>query len=70
MTQSPQVEYFNRIMAGMGYTATTVRERTPEEICCGDPTNLDGNAHPWNEIGEDNRGIHYRCPVCGATDVD
>jgi hypothetical protein len=47
-----------------------VQQRSPEEICCGDPTNLDGNAHPWSEIGEDNRGTHYRCDVCGATDSD
>lgn len=41
-----------------------------EEACCGNPSNLDGNAHPWREAGEDNRGTHYVCPVCGATDTD
>lgn len=38
--------------------------------CCGDPTNLDGNAHPWVHVSEDGPGDVYRCPVCGATDVD
>jgi hypothetical protein len=41
-----------------------------EDICCGDPCNLDGNAHPWSEVGEDQRGTHYRCLVCGAEDTD
>lgn len=41
--------------------------RTP---CCGDPTNLDGGAHPWVHISEDGPGDVYRCPECGATDVD
>lgn len=45
---------------------------TPEEAdaCCGDPSNRDGNAHPWREAGDDNRGSHYVCLVCGATDTD
>jgi hypothetical protein len=38
--------------------------------CCGDPSNRDGGAHPWKCVGEDNRGIHYVCPVCGAEDSD
>jgi hypothetical protein len=38
--------------------------------CCGDPKNLDGNAHPWQHISEDGPGDVYRCPECGAVDVD
>jgi hypothetical protein len=42
-----------------------------EEIaCCGDPKKLDGNAHPWVLVSEDGPGDVYRCPKCGATDVD
>ena len=37
--------------------------------CCGDPTNKDGNAHPW-ELIDDSYGDLYRCPVCGAEDTD
>ncbi len=55
------------------YTQLPPRPRVPmapEAVCCGDPTNLDGNAHPWDEIGEDHNGTHYECAVCGAYDVD
>jgi hypothetical protein len=38
--------------------------------CCGDPKKLDGNAHPWVMVSEDGPGDVYRCPVCGAVDVD
>ncbi len=38
--------------------------------CCGDPKNLDGGAHPWKLITVDGPGDVYRCPVCGAVDVD
>lgn len=38
--------------------------------CCGDPTNLDGGAHPWVHVSEDGPGDVYRCPECGAVDVD
>lgn len=70
-TRSPQVEQFFGTLEGMGFVkGESVPVRTPEEICCGDPSNLDGMAHPWSEVGEDQRGIHYRCHVCGATDVD
>jgi len=70
MPTSPAQEIAAILAARMGYAITVSRERTPEEICCGDPTNLDGNAHPWSEVGEDDRGIHYLCQVCGAQDVD
>jgi len=71
MALTPGRELADSLAAHLGFTtATVVRERTPEEICCGDPTNLDGNAHPWSEVGEDDRGIHYLCQVCGAKDVD
>jgi hypothetical protein len=45
------------------------RDNTPIP-CCGDPKNLDGGAHPWEHISEDGPGDVYRCPECGATDVD
>lgn len=71
MATTPTQALADSLMTHMGFTKTTApRERTPEEICCGDPTNLDGNAHPWNEVGEDDQGTHYQCLVCGATDVD
>lgn len=38
--------------------------------CCGDSTNLDGGAHPWQHVSEDGPGDVYRCPECGAVDVD
>lgn len=38
--------------------------------CCGDPKNLDGNAHPWEHVSEDGPGDVYRCPECGAVDID
>lgn len=38
--------------------------------CCGNPKNLDGNAHPWVHVSEDGPGDVYRCPECGAVDVD
>lgn len=38
--------------------------------CCGDPKNLDGNAHPWVLVSEDGPGDVYRCFECGAVDVD
>ncbi|GAA3846946.1 hypothetical protein GCM10022226_83230 [Sphaerisporangium flaviroseum] len=50
--------------------ATDAREWYPTRACCGDPDNLGGLAHPWKEIGEDDQGTHYQCPVCGAYDVD
>jgi hypothetical protein len=28
------------------------------------------NAHPWELVSEDGPGDVYRCPECGATDVD
>jgi hypothetical protein len=47
------------------------REPKPgRTACCGDPKNLDGNAHPWVLVSEDGPGDVYRCPECGATDVD
>lgn len=39
-------------------------------VCCGDPTNLDGGAHPWVLVTEDGPGDVYCCPDCGAVDVD
>lgn len=39
-------------------------------VCCGDPKNLDGGAHPWQHVSEDGPGDVYRCPECGAVDVD
>jgi hypothetical protein len=44
--------------------------RTAKTECCGDPQNLDGGVHPWEYVGEDNGGMHYRCPECGAEDAD
>jgi hypothetical protein len=41
--------------------------------CCGDPKNLDGNAHPWVYVGEDvagRIGSVFACPVCEAIDAD
>jgi hypothetical protein len=38
--------------------------------CCGDPANLDGDAHPWKLITDDGPGDVYGCPECGAIDVD
>lgn len=38
--------------------------------CSGDPTDLDGGSHPWVLISEDNQGMHYTCPHCGAKDTD
>jgi hypothetical protein len=39
-------------------------------LCCGDPKNLDGNAHPWVHVSEDGPGDVYTCPVCKAVDID
>jgi hypothetical protein len=41
-----------------------------ETKCCGDPKNLNGDAHPWEMISEEGPGDVYRCPECGAIDVD
>ena len=41
-----------------------------ETVCCGDPKNLDGGAHPWVLVSEDGPGDVYVCPDCGAQDVD
>ncbi|GAB2942069.1 hypothetical protein ACFMQL_35810 [Nonomuraea fastidiosa] len=38
-------------------------------LCSGDRYDLTGAAHAWNEFGEDDLGITYRCDVCGVTDV-
>lgn len=41
--------------------------------CCGDPKNLDGNAHPWIYVGENvagRIGSVFACPVCEAIDCD
>jgi hypothetical protein len=43
---------------------------TGRTVCCGDPKNLDGGAHPWVHVSEDGPGDVYRCPECGAVDVD
>jgi hypothetical protein len=65
------VRLVDSMVQALGFTkVSTVPVKTPEEICCGDPSNLDGGAHPWAELGEDNRGTHYKCDVCGAYDVD
>lgn len=42
----------------------------PKTVCSGDPTDLDGGAHPWVHVSEDGPGDVYRCPECGAVDVD
>lgn len=47
-----------------------IRDRARQAACCGDPKNLDGNAHPWQHVSEDGPGDVYRCPTCGAVDVD
>jgi hypothetical protein len=39
-------------------------------VCCGDPKNLNANKHPWILVTEDGPGDVYRCPECGAVDVD
>jgi hypothetical protein len=65
---------------------------TGRTVCCADPKNLDGGAHPWVHVttrgrsgvqprnrithrscrstSEDGPGDVYRCPECGAVDVD
>ena len=43
---------------------------TKDLSCCGDPTNLDGNAHPWILVTDNGPGDVYCCPECGAIDVD
>lgn len=47
-----------------------IRDRARKAACCGDPKNLDGSAHPWQHVSEDGPGDVYRCPICGAVDVD
>jgi hypothetical protein len=47
------------------------QEPSPKKIeCCGDPKKLDANMHPWVMVSEDGPGDVYRCPICGAVDVD
>lgn len=38
--------------------------------CCGDPKKLGGDMHPWVFVTDDGPGDVYRCPECGAVDVD
>ncbi|MEV0618597.1 hypothetical protein AB0I81_35085 [Nonomuraea sp. NPDC050404] len=49
--------------------ATVSRRRGPRVLCSGDPFDLTGSAHMWNEFGEDNQGTIYRCEICGVMDV-
>lgn len=48
----------------------SIRARARKAACCGDPKNLNGNAHPWQHVSEDGPGDVYQCPECGALDVD